>query len=257
MITAIRAELYKMVTTRMSYGFGGIAAGLTAMVTIVLSSRAGSGSIAPSLATAAGLRDIATNTGFAMITAAVFGATTSSGEFRHKTITDTYLDQPDRVRVMMAKTVAAIAAGAVFGAVAAAIATGVGLMSASGKGYHITLGGGDFARYAAGAVLGTALLAGLGAVVGSLISSQIGAIVTVFVWCLLIEQIVAAVSTSAARFLPLLGAMTMAGADSRAGMPPLPNGIKPLSFGVIVGILAALLVVLSAVTAHRLNRDIT
>ncbi len=257
MITAIRAELYKMTTTRMTYGFLGIAAGLTAMVTIVLSAQAGTGSMVPSLATAAGLRDIVTNTGFAMLTAAAFGATVSSGEFRHKTITDTYLDQPDRVRVMAAKTIAAITAGAVFGAVAAAIATGMGLMSASGKGYHIALNGGDFARYAAGAILGAALLAGLGAVVGSLISAQIGAIVTVFVWCLAVEQILAGVSTSAARFLPLLGAMTMAGADSRAGMPPLPNGIHPLPFAAMTGILAAVLVILSAVTAHRLSRDIT
>lgn len=257
MITAIRTELYQMTTTRMSYGFLAIAAGLTAMVTIVLSAQAGSSSMVPSLATAAGLRDIVTNTGFAMLVAAVFGATVSSGEFRHKTITGTYLDQPNRVRVMAAKTIAAIMAGAVFGAVAAAIATGMGLMSASGKGYQIALNGGDFARYAAGAVLGAALLAGLGAVVGSLISGQIGAIVAVFVWCLAVEQILAGVSTSAARFLPLLGAMTMAGADSRAGMPPLPNGIHPLPFGAMAGILAALLLIFSAVTAHRLNRDIT
>jgi ABC-2 type transport system permease protein len=257
MITAIRAELYKMATTRMSYGFLAIAAGLTAMVTIVLSTQAGPGAMVPSLASAAGLRDIVTNTGFAMLTAAAFGATVSSGEFRHQTITDTYLDQPDRARVMAAKTIAAAAAGAVFGAVAAGIATGAGLMSASGKGYHISLAAGDFTRYAAGAVLGAALLAGIGAVVGSLVSSQIAAIVTVFVWCLAIEQIVAGVSTSAARFLPLIGAMTMAGADSRAGMPPLPNGIHPLPAAAMTGILAALLVILSAVTVHRLNRDIT
>jgi hypothetical protein len=105
--------------------------------------------------------------------------------------------------------------------------------------------------------LGAALLAGLGAVVGSLISGQIGAIVAVFVWCLAVEQVLAGVSTSAARFLPLLGAMTMAGADSRAGMPPLPNGIHPVPFAAMTAILAALLVILSAVTAHRLDRDIT
>ena len=257
MTAAIRVELYKIVTTRMTYGFAGIAVGLTALVTAVLSAQAGSSSMVPSLATAAGLRDIVTNTGFAMLTAAVFGATVSSGEFRHKTITDTYLDQPGRVRVMAAKTIAACLAGAAFGAVAAAVATGMGLMAASGKGYHIALAGGDFARYAAGAVLGAALLAAVGAVIGSLISGQIGAIVTVFVWCLAVEQILAGLSTSAARFLPLIGAMTMAGADSRAGMPPLPDGIHPLPFGAMAGLLAAVLVLLAVITAHRLDRDIT
>lgn len=257
MITAIRAELYKITTTRMTYGFLAIAAGLTALVTAVLSTQAGSSAVVPSLATTAGLRDIVTNTGFAILTAAVFGATVSSGEFRHKTITDTYLDQPGRVRVMVAKTAAAITAGAVFGAVAAGVATGMGLMAASGKGYQIALGGGQLARYTAGAVLGAALLAGLGAVIGSLISSQVGAIVTVFIWCLAVEQILADVSRSAARFLPLLGATTMAGADSRAGMPPLPSGIHPLPFGAMASILAALLIILAGITAHRLDRDIT
>src|SRR5579859_4588575 len=66
MTTAIRAELYKITTTRMTYGFAGIAVGLTALVTAVLSAQAGSNSMVPSLATAAGLRDIVTNTGFAM-----------------------------------------------------------------------------------------------------------------------------------------------------------------------------------------------
>ena len=51
--------------------------------------------------------------------------------------------------------------------------------------------------------------------------------------------------------------MTMAGADSRAGMPPLRNGIHPLPFAAMAGILAALLVILSGITAHRLYRDIT
>jgi hypothetical protein len=77
------------------------------------------------------------------------------------------------------------------------------------------------------------------------------------VWCLVGEQILAGVSTSAARFMPLLGAMTIAGADRRAGMPPLPDGIHPLLFAAMTGILAAILVTSSAVTAHRFDRDIT
>jgi ABC-type transport system involved in multi-copper enzyme maturation permease subunit len=259
MTAALRAEFLKLRTTRLVAGMTGLAVALTGLIGVLEAVTAGTGKgmAIPSLGTADGLRDNLASTGFALLVAALLGVVITSGEFRLKTATDTYLDQPDRARVMAAKTIAAAAAGAVFGAVAAGIATGAGLMSASGKGYHISLAAGDFTRYAAGAVLGAALLAGIGAVVGSLVSSQIAAIVTVFVWCLAIEQIVAGVSTSAARFLPLIGAMTMAGADSRAGMPPLPNGIHPLPAAAMTGILAALLVILSAVTVHRLNRDIT
>lgn len=257
MITAIRAELFKLRTTRMYYGLLGIAAGLTLLVQIVLSSRSGTTSLLPSLATAAGQRDLVTNTGFALLVAAVLGTIISSGEFRHKTATDTYLDQPDRVRVMLAKIAAALAGGAVFGAVAAAIATMAGRMAVSMKGDTAALSGGDYARYAAGAVLGAALLAATGCVAGSLIRSQIGAVIAVFVWSLAIEQILAGLSKSVARFLPLTGAATMAGANSKAAMPPLPDGIQPLPFGAMAGILLTVLVVLAAGTAHTLDRDIT
>jgi hypothetical protein len=117
------------------------------------------------------------------------------------------------VRVMLAKIVAAFAGGAVIGA-AAAVATVAGVLSAKGP---VLLSGAHFARYAAGSVLGAALLAAIGCVVGTLVRSQVGAVIVVFVWCLAIEQILAGVSRSVARFLPLLGATTMAGGDSRAG----------------------------------------
>lgn len=257
MITAVRAELFKLRTTRMYYGLLGIAAGLTLLVQVALSGWSGTSSLIPSLATAAGQRDLVTNTGFALLTAAVLGTVISSGEFRHKTVTDTYLDQPDRVRVMLAKIVAALAGGALFGAVAAAIATMVGRMAVAVKGDTVVLSGGDYARYAAGAVLGAALLAAIGCVAGALIRSQVGAVIAVFVWSLAIERILAGLSKSIGRFLPLTGAATMAGANSRAAMPPLPDGIQPLPFAAMAGILLAVLVVLAAGTAHTLNRDIT
>jgi len=64
-------------------------------------------------------------------------------------------------------------------------------------------------------------------------------------------------SKSIARFLPLMGAATMAGANSKAAMPPLPDGIQPLPFAAMAGILLIVLVVLAAGTAHTLGRDIT
>jgi ABC-2 type transport system permease protein len=195
MTAAIRAELFKLRSTRMYYGLLGIGVGLTALIAAVLAGQAGSSSLLPSLATEVGQRDIVTNTGFALLTATVFGALVSSGEFRHRTVTDTYLDQPDRVRVMLAKIVAALAGGAVIGAAAAAVATVAGTLSAKGP---VLLSAGDFVRYAAGSVLGAALLAAIGCVAGTLIRSQVGAVITVFVWCLAIEQILAGVSRSAA-----------------------------------------------------------
>jgi hypothetical protein len=125
MITAIRTELFKIRTTRMFLAMLGLAAALTLLVTVIESAQEGgrSGTIAvPSLATAAGLRAIVTNTGFGMLVATVFGTIVASGEFRHRTATDTYLDEPHRIRVLTAKTIAGAAAGAVFGLAAAVLA---------------------------------------------------------------------------------------------------------------------------------------
>jgi len=61
----------------------------------------------PSLATAGGLRDNLASTGFALLAAALLGVVITSGEFRLKTATDTYLDRPGRSRVLAAKTTAA------------------------------------------------------------------------------------------------------------------------------------------------------
>jgi hypothetical protein len=82
-------------------------------VVVIESARAVTGDLnIPALSSAEGLRAILTNTGFAMLVAAVFGVTVATGEFRHQTATNTYLDQPNRTRILAAKLVAAAGVGA-------------------------------------------------------------------------------------------------------------------------------------------------
>jgi ABC-type transport system involved in multi-copper enzyme maturation permease subunit len=257
MITAIRTELLKIHTTRVAAGLLALAAGWTTLVAVTESSRSGSSGLVPSLATAAGLRDVLTSTGFALITAMVFGAMVSSGEFRNRTITDTYLDEPNRTRVLVAKTITAAIVGLLFGLVGTAITTGVGLAFVAGHGDHVVLGATTIARYSAGAIVGAGLLAAIGAGLGSLIRSQVGAIMAVFAWGFGVEQIVGGLFHSVAPYLPFMAATTMAGATS-GGMPPLPKGLSPLPVGAVAGFLAAA-AILTAVVAARttVRRDIS
>ena len=131
MITAIRTELLKLRTTRLAAGMLAVAAGWTALVAAIEASRAGPGGMVPSLATSAGLRDVLTSTGFALIIAAAYGTTITSSERRHHTITDTYLDDPNRRQVLIAKVITAGLTGLVFGLAGTIVTTGVGLAFAA------------------------------------------------------------------------------------------------------------------------------
>jgi ABC-type transport system involved in multi-copper enzyme maturation permease subunit len=188
MITAIRTELLKLRTTRLATGMLAVAAGWTALVAAIEASRAGPGGMVPSLATTAGLRDVLTSTGFALIIAAAYGTTITSSELRHHTNTDTYLDNPNRRQVLIAKVITAGLTGLLFGLAGAIVTTGVGLAFAAGHG-HIVIAAGTIIRYGAGAVAGGGLLAAAGAATGTLIPNQVAAIIAVFAWGFGVEQI--------------------------------------------------------------------
>lgn len=250
MITDIRVELVKIRTTRLWLGLLALAAGLTVLLVVVGASRAGQpGRALPSLATAAGLRDLITGAVFALLLAAVFGATVASGEFRHRTATDTYLDQPNRVRVLVAKAVAAGLVGLLFGLVSAGIMTVLGLVEVRVRGYSVTLPASSIAGYVAGAVLACGLLAAAGAALGSLVRGQLAAIIGILVWGLGIETILSGLSPALAKFLPITAGNSLAGVRGGGGMPPLPADFTPLPFAAAVALLLGLAGLLAAIAA--------
>jgi len=256
MIAAIRSELLKIRTTRMSAGLLAAAVAWTALVTGIESARSGPGGMVPSLA-GAGLRDVLTSTGFGLILAMVFGVTVATAEFRHRTATDTYLDEPNRVRVLAAKFITGGLGGLVFGIAGTAVATVVGLSFAAAKGYPFALSGATMARYSAGAIVAGALLAAAGVGLGSLIRSQVGAIIAVFAWCFGIEQVLSGLSHHVAPYLPFTAATLMAGATNGT-MPPVPSGVTPLPFAAVTGLLAALAALVAVAAASTtVRRDIT
>jgi ABC-type transport system involved in multi-copper enzyme maturation permease subunit len=257
---ALHAEFLKLRTTKTTAGLVGLAAAVTVLMATLEAATAGTGRgmAIPSLATSAGLRDALASTGFALIAAAVLGTVITAGEFRHKTATGTYLDQPDRTRVLAAKVTAAAAAGALVGLAAAATATGIGLGFAAARGYPLALPAATIARYGAGAILGAGLLAAAGASAGSLIRHQVGAIIAVFAWGFAVELAVGGTATAVAPYLPYTAAALMAGVTSGGGMPPIPRGVTPLPFAAAAGLLvgaAIMLAVMAAATTVR--RDIT
>jgi ABC-2 type transport system permease protein len=258
-ITAIRTELLKLRTTRLVLLLFAVAAGMTILGALLTAARAGdSGNDVPSLATETGLQTVTSFTGFGLQLALILGITVASGEFRHRTTTDTYLDEPNRTRVLIAKAIAAATAGALLGLAIAAIATAIGLAFAAGKGYEIALATGTIARSAAGATLGAALLAAIGVGLGSLLRNQLAAIIAGFLWVGAAEQIAGGISDSVAAYLPMTAASTMAGATRYGAMPPIPAELDPLPFGAVAALLAVTAAVMAIVAARTTVRhDVT
>jgi ABC-2 type transport system permease protein len=260
MTAALHAEFLKLRTTRLVAGMTGLAVALTALISVLEAVTAGTGKgmAIPSLATPGGLRDNLASTGFALLVAALLGVVSASGEVRLKTATDTYLDQPDRSRVLVAKAIAAAVAGAVLGIAAAATATGITLGFAASRAYALALPDPAIARYVGGAVIGSALLAAAGVATGSLIRHQVGAIIAVVAWALVVELVAGATVPAIGRFLPYTAAAMMAGDTSGGGMPQIPRGVAALPYPAAIAMLAAIAMAVTAAAAlTTVRHDVT
>jgi ABC-2 type transport system permease protein len=148
-----------------------------------------------------GLVDVIRVVSIAPVFTLILGILVVTWEYRHGTITQTFLATPRRERVIGAKDAVSFLAGAVVAALALALA----LLVAS---FWISL---DFERehweLAGRMVFAAAIWGVLGAGLGALMQSQVGAIVTSFVWFLVAEPLLgvtidALTDTSITDYLP-------------------------------------------------------
>src|ERR1019366_5926385 len=146
----------------------------------------------------------------------------------------------------------------IFGLVAAAVSTGLGLAFIAGHGDSMMLGAATMFGHAAGAMLGAALLAMIGVGLGSLIRSQLVGIIAIFVWALVVESVIGGLFTSVRPFLPYTASTALAGirlggaafgpAHSVKGGSALPFAAAAM---LLVGVAALISVVATFTTMRR------
>ena len=153
-----------------------------------------------------------------------------AGEYRHKTITDTYLSAPARSPVIAAKLVVY----ALFGALSGVASTVVGLIVAaalwSDKGASFAWGNSAMWATIGGGIAWNAAFAAIGVGVGALIRSLVGAIAVALAWIALVEGIVGQLIGNLARWLPFDAGQAL-GAASR---PMLSASLLPRWGGAAV-----------------------
>jgi ABC-2 type transport system permease protein len=167
-------------------------------------------------------------------------------EFRYGSIVPTLLASPDRRRVLIAKLVVMTGAAVVFVIATSAVSIGLGTALAVAKGASITVAAAPLAA-TIGKLLGVAALwGGIGLGVGLVVKHQVAAAVGALIWLFVGEQLVGALASGVARFLP---------AHAANGVFSVQAGLlAPLAAGVVLVIWTVGALVAGVVVMER--RDV-
>ena len=164
----------------------------------------------------------------------LIGALATTGEFRHQTLTPTFLATPRRGVVLGAKTVTLLLVGAAFGLIALAASVGIGGGIMSAFGVDALLLDSETWLLAARSVLAMALWAAIGVGLGVLVPSQVAAIVIVLAFTQFVEPLLRLaasfleVTAKIGNFLPGAASDALVGASIFTLMNPA--GAAPLDW---------------------------
>lgn len=181
----VRSELLKVRTTRSWWAY--------LIVTVLLTGLAVAADIGSADEAVRGSLDfqlaLVESGGIAALLAIILGLTIVTSEFRHGTVTPTFLVEPRRERVLAAKAIAIalVALGLTLLALAAVAAVALPWLSLVDAEIHLAEG--EMARKAAQTLLLAVLWGALGVAVGSLVHSQVAALVGTLLWVFLGETL--------------------------------------------------------------------
>lgn len=173
---------------------------------VVATSSAGAQLGLPGLDTNQGILAVYANAMSSYIFALIIGIIMSTGEFRHGTAIATYLAQPVRSKVMIAKMIVAAIVGLIVQLLSAVIsmAAAAALLT---RYDHADPPKGELLRYVWVAGLSGIVLAVIGVALGQLIRNQIAVVVGSIFWLLLVEGLIVSFAESIGKWLPT-GAIT-------------------------------------------------
>lgn len=204
MIAAVRAEFAKLVTVRLWWvlllvlaGYVAFTAGIIALafggLGGALDGSQGNMPQLPDDALPPIIYSIASSVGY--VFPVLLGTLATTVEFRHQTLTPTFLATPRRGVVLAAKYVVLVVFGAVFGLGGLVASVGVGAPILAATDHTTGLGDPDTWLLLSRIVLAMAIWSIIGVGLGALIPSQVAAIVIVLAFTQFVEPILRLVSS--------------------------------------------------------------
>jgi ABC-2 type transport system permease protein len=246
MLPMIRSEFRKLTTVRgpwllLAAGPAIVVAGICGLVV--------SGADLHSPAT---VRQALAHTGLAAIFTLVFGILAVAGEYRHSSITDTFLGFPSRGRVAAAKLTVCLLVGAAAGLACSVTALAATAAAWAAKGASLPLSAGGAWLTLGGGVAANAAFAAIGAGLGALIRNLMGAVAAALAWVVLGEGIAGQLlGQGLARWLPFYASEAL----DRSSLQETAQLLPQWGGGLMLLAYAALFTTAAAVTTLR--RDVT
>jgi ABC-type transport system involved in multi-copper enzyme maturation permease subunit len=212
----VRSELLKIRTTRSWWAYLVVIVLLTGIGT---AGSIGSAEIADR-STLSFQLDLVSTAGLSVLMAIILGITIITTEFRHGTVTPTFLAEPRRERVILSKAIAAVVVAIGFALLALVVVAAVAipwLTIVDAEVLHDT----ELLTRAGEQILSVVLWALIGVAIGTAVHSQVAALVGTLVWIFLVENLLVGLfglvdADGVAEYLPFhaLDAADGTGADN-------------------------------------------
>ncbi len=178
----------------------------------------------------------------------LLGGVAFTQEFRYGTVTSTYLVEPRRIRILVAKWVTLALVGVVVTTLTLIVSVPVSAALIGFRGGEVSLGATFWKMTAAGFVV-MAVFGVIGVAIGALVRNQITAVVGVLVWMLAVEQLVINSFPMVGRWMP--GATTFVLLQMGPAIDPDGELLSASASGLLLAGYTAVAVVL----ALRLTPD--
>ena len=198
----VRAEIRKLTTTKMPWGFLAVLvviAGLDAAVVAFGTDMDGSKAF---IATAADQQSLMAFAFNAMLGTALFGAIAAAREYGHGTVVPTFLTCPRRTRAVLAQLAAMLCAGAALALAGQTLIIAAVALALPSTQYSFMVPAGDVTRLLAASALAGAIGAVLGAGLGAVIRNLGGAVTTAVLVLFVIPPMAVQLFNDAASWIP-------------------------------------------------------